>query len=247
MNEAIGFNYRENGFSLYKNVFSQQECAHLKKCVLEEIDKGKESLLREQSEGGEIKPDREKLADIPRGIHKGMLQDIAHRNSVFMELAHDQRLIDCVSPFLGSDLVMYRSLSIFKPKSYSGSVGWHQDMGYWRGEKNKISLSICLDDINVDNGALRFISRSQDKLINDLERQNEVFSLVVPDKYIDLSKEVIAPAEIGDVVIFHSQVIHSSGTNKSGRDRYNLVFTFQPSSDQSHHREGPPVKISGAY
>jgi ectoine hydroxylase-related dioxygenase (phytanoyl-CoA dioxygenase family) len=70
---------------------------------------------------------------------------------------------------------------------------------------------------------------------------------VALDKYIDLSKEVIMPTEIGDVVIFHSQVIHSSGTNKSGRDRYTLIFTFQPSRDQSHHGEGPPVKISGTH
>jgi ectoine hydroxylase-related dioxygenase (phytanoyl-CoA dioxygenase family) len=70
---------------------------------------------------------------------------------------------------------MYRALSVFKPKSYLAPVGWHQDMDYWRGEKDKIPITVCLDNIDVDNGALRFISQSQDKLIDDIEQQ-EVFS-----------------------------------------------------------------------
>lgn len=245
MNKADENSYWENGFFLFKNVFSIRECARLKKCVLEEITKGKEALLREQSEGGSPLQNRGKLADIPRAINKGMLQDIAHRNSVFMETARDQRLIDCVSPILGSDLAMYRSLSVFKPKDYTIPVGWHQDMSYWAGKTDKISIWISLDTVTNDNGAMHFISKSHTKIINDVERQNEVFSMVIPDKHIDLTKEVILEAEIGDVVIFDSQVIHCSGANKSGADRYTLIFTFQPSSDRSHHRAGPPAWISG--
>jgi phytanoyl-CoA hydroxylase len=245
--EASGSDFKGNGFALFKNVFSKQECEHLKKCVLEEIEKGKEAVLREQNEGGTPEQNRKKLADVPRAIHKGMLQDIAHRSSFFMGIARDQRLIDCVSPFLGQDLVMYRSLTVFKPKDYKAPVGWHQDMGYWTGEKDKISIWISLDNITLENGAMHFIPKSHNKLIDDLEEQNEVFSLVIPDKYIDQSKEVIVEAEIGDVVIFDSQVIHCSGANKTGDDRYTLIFTFQPSSDRSHHREGPPSWISGVH
>jgi phytanoyl-CoA hydroxylase len=204
-------------------------------------------MICEQGKGDSPLRNREKLADVPRGIHKGMLQDIAHRSSAFMELARDQRLVDCVSPILGSDLVMYRSLSVFKPRDYRAPVGWHQDMSYWTGKKDKISIWISLDKIDSSNGALRFIPESQNKLIDDLEKQNEVFSLVIPDKYIDLSKEVMVEAEVGDVVIFDSQVIHCSGSNKSGDDRYTLIFTFQPAKDQSHHREGAPEWISGTH
>jgi ectoine hydroxylase-related dioxygenase (phytanoyl-CoA dioxygenase family) len=245
MDKADGSSFRENGFSLFKNVFSIQECARFKRYILEEIEKGKEALLREQSKGGNAILNRKKLADIPRAVHKGMLQDIAHRNSIFMDVARDKRLIDCVSPILGPDLVMYRSLSVFKPKDYKSPVGWHQDMSYWAGNKDKISIWISLDNVTRDNGAMRFIPKSHNKMIDDVERQNEVFSLVIPDKYVDLSEEVILEAEIGDVVIFDSQVMHCSGANKSGDDRYTLIFTFQPSSDRSHHREGPPTWISG--
>jgi len=247
MNKMRENSFKEKGFFLFKKVFSLQECEHFKTCILEEVEKGKEALIQEQKQEENVSRNRGKVADVPRAVNKGMLQDIAHRNSVFMDLAKDQRLVDCVSPFLGLDLVMYRSLSVFKPKEHKSSVGWHQDMSYWTGQKEKISVWIPLDNVTSENGALHFISNSHTKLIDDVEKQNEIFSLVIPDKYIDQSKETVLETEVGDVVIFDSQVTHRSGANKTGQDRYALVFTYQPSSDRSHHREGPPAWISDAH
>ncbi len=236
----------EEGFFLYKNVFPRQECVQWKKLLLVEIEKWKEVVLNGHSDE---KPtfSRETLADIPRAIHKGMLQDIAHRHPSFMEIAKDHRLAGCVSPFLGPDLNLYRSLAIFKPTGYKRPVGWHQDMSYWRGQKTKISVWISLDNADRNTGALRFISKSHTQLITDVEKKDEVFSLIVPDRFIQRSKEVLVETEVGDVVIFHSCVIHCSGENKTGKDRYSLLFTYQPSSDSSHHREGRPEFISSAH
>jgi len=245
MNDAEKKFFNDNGYLLLKHVFSEEECAKFKASLFEEIEKGKEAL-RLEGAGGNAKPtNRGKIADVPRGIHKGMLQDIAHRNEMFMELARDERVTACVSPFLGEDLVMYRSLSVFKPKDYQGPVGWHQDMTYWEGEDSKITVWISLDNVTDENGALHVIPGTHKFLVDEYEEQNEIFPYVIPEKLIEHDKEVIVDAEVGDVVIFHSQTFHSSKANQSGGDRYVLIYTLQPASDQSHHRDGPPVPTSG--
>lgn len=237
--------FNENGYMLFKGVFSEKECAIFKECLLAEIEKGKEALRLEQETNTPHPFNRGKIADTPRGIHKGMLQDITHRNDIFMTLARDKRLAECVAPFLGENLVMFRSLSVFKPADYTAPVGWHQDMIYWQGGAEKITLWVSLDTVTDENGALHVIPGTHKALIKDVEKQNEIFSYVLPEKYVDHGKEVIVDTDIGDVVIFHSQTFHMSRANESGGDRYALIFTFQPASDQSHHRDGPPMLVAG--
>lgn len=170
-----------------------------------------------------------------------MLQDIAHRNETFMRLAKDERLVGCVKPMLCDDLVMYRSLSVFKNDQTARPVGWHQDMSYWRGQSKNISLWVSLDDVDEATGA----AWSHRTLVRDLETQDEVFSLVTPEKYIDKSREVVAEAQAGDVVLFDACVMHGSGPNRTGKDRYVLVHTHQPAGEGSHHRAGLPELVAG--
>ena len=83
--------YRENGFLVVKNIFSEKECSEIKKELIKEIKKGKEDLKNSSSEVNE-KVNFDKLADIPRLINNGFLQDIAHRNSKFMKLVYILRM-----------------------------------------------------------------------------------------------------------------------------------------------------------
>ena len=108
--------YKKNGFLIVKNVFSIKECDELKQELIQEIKKGKDILKKSSTEATKD-VDYNKLADIPRLINNGFLQDIAHRNSTFMALAKDSRLISIISQFFGNDVQafrLYRSLSTFK-------------------------------------------------------------------------------------------------------------------------------------
>ena len=60
---------------------------------------------------------------------------------------------------------------------------------------------------------------------------------------VDESKKVIAELEKGDIVIHHCCVMHGSEPNSLAKERYALIFTYQPSSDNSNHRVGPPEII----
>lgn len=235
--------FLRDGYFNVKGVFTPEECLGLKKTLLEEIEKGKKELEEELKSGPQTDYDRGKVADTPRGILKGMLQDIAHRSPYFLKIAKDERILACIKPLLGEKLVLYRSLSVFKPKEYKQPVGWHQDMAYWKGTRDKISVWVSLDDVDKATGAMQFVPGTQGELVNETEIQNEVFSIVLKDKHVDSAKSAVAETKRGDMVLFDSCVIHGSGANETGKDRFTLIYTYQPASDQSHHRNGPPEVI----
>ena len=79
-----------------------------------------------------------------------------------------------------------------------------------------------------------------------MQKKDEVFSLVLPERLVDETKAVMAEAEPGDAVLFDAQVFHASGSNLAGKDRYSLIFTYQPGTDTSHHRAGLPERIRAA-
>ena len=87
--------YHKDGFLVVKNVFTREECNNFKKVLLEEIKKGKDILQKSLNKPKDV-IDLNKIADVPRKINEGCLQDIAHRNLKFMSLAKDDRLISII-------------------------------------------------------------------------------------------------------------------------------------------------------
>ena len=84
--------YQKNGYVLIKNVFPKKICNKYKKLLKIEIEKGKKLLKKYEKR--KISHNANKIGDVPRGIHEGILQDIAHRNSKFMSVAKDKRLVN---------------------------------------------------------------------------------------------------------------------------------------------------------
>ena len=162
--------YQKNGFLIVKNVFSIKECDELKQVLIHEIKKGKDIFKKSSTEATKD-VDYNKLADIPRLINNGFLQDIAHRNSTFMALAKDSRLISIISQFFGNDIQafrLYRSLSTFKNSAIISKSKMHQDMPYWKGETNKLSVWISLDKVTKQSGSLHYIPNSHSALYKDI-------------------------------------------------------------------------------
>ena len=234
--------YHENGFLVVKNIFSEKECSEIKKELIKEIKKGKEDLKNSSSEVNE-KVNFDKLADIPRLINNGFLQDIAHRNSKFMKLAKDKRLINRIGQLFGNEIQsfrLYRSLSAFKNSEIISRSKMHQDMPYWRGGVNKLSIWISLNKATKKNGCLLFYPGSHKKFekhaINKKIRSQD--AIYMDRKRLDESNKIITEVDTGDIIFFHSCVVHGSEENVQKEERYALTYTYQPASDISHHREG---------
>ena len=238
--------YHRDGFLTVKSVFSRKECGELKIELLKEINKG-EKILKKSSTKAIKEVDYNKLADIPRLINDGFLQDIAHRNSKFMALAKEKRLINIISKLFRKDVKayrLYRSLSVFKNSKVILKSALHQDMLYWKGGMNKLSVWIALDETTKQSGALIFIPGSHNKIQkHSFDGRKGKKAINISIQNIDDSQKIISEVNVGDIIIFHSCVIHGSEENILGNERYSLTFSYQPASDKSHHRYGPSTLI----
>jgi len=243
--------YHKDGFLIIRNVLSENECEDLKKVLKEEIRKGKDSLQKSLQEPK--KPiDLNKIGDLPRKIHKGILQDIAYRNSKFMLLAKDPRLVDIIDQLFEEKIkkyYLYRSTSIYKNSEITEPTVWHQDMVYWKGKPNKMTIWIPLNKTTEQTGSMHYIPGSHkelyEKILRDGHSRKDIkgYWKLTDEKIKNESKKVIAELEKGDIVIHSACTMHGSTKNVLAQERYSLIFTYQPSTDISHHRDGLPELI----
>ena len=243
--------YHNDGFLVIRNVLSENECDDLKKNLKEEIQKGKDSLKKSIQEP-KIQVDYNKIGDVPRKINEGILQDIAYRNSKFMLLAKDPRLVNIIDQLFGEKIkkyYLYRSTSIYKNSEITKPTVWHQDMVYWKGKPNKMTIWIPLNKTTEQTGSMHYIPGSHKKLYEKILRDGHSrkdikgYWQLANEKIKDESKKVTAELEKGDMVIHSACTMHGSSKNILAQERYALIFTYQPSTDLSHHRSGAPELI----
>ena len=203
--------YHKDGFLIVRNVFTRKECNELKEVLIEEINKGK-NILKKSLDAPEEKINKNKIADIPRGVNEGYLQDIAHRSPKFMSLAKDSRLINIIGQIFGNNskaYYLYRSTSIFKNSDISSKTFWHQDMTYWKGKPNKLTIWISLNKANKQNGSPHYIPGSQNKSYKHVIKGGGKIPLLEAQD-INESQKVIIEVEIGDIIIHGPYVLHGS-------------------------------------
>lgn len=228
--------YHKNGFLLAKGIFTKKECETFKKILSNEINKGKKVYKKYAKKSKKTNHNSNKLKDIPRKINQGFLQDIAHRNTKIMKLANNKKITSLVHQIFGDQDKMYRlyrSLSIFKTKDISNRTPWHQDMPYWKGSPNKLSIWISLDKVTRKSGSICYIPGSHKKIYKHVKTNSYLVT-----KNVDEKKRVSVETEKGDILIHHSMIIHGSEENILRKSRFALIFTYQPAIDLSHHRSG---------
>jgi len=121
------------------------------------------------------------------------------------------------------DQPLLKSDQIFmKPPHVGSAKPYHQDNFYFQCTPGDhvITAWIALDDVDKQNGCLRYISGSHaGGVVPHNEVPNEPYNLTPPDDLVDLSREALAPVRQGGVVFHHSETLHTSHRNTSDRWR----------------------------
>jgi phytanoyl-CoA hydroxylase len=156
--------------------------------------------------------------------------------------AEDERLLDCVEDLLGPNLLFVNSMCITKPPGVDGRHPLHQDLLYFgfRPGDAVVGTWTALQTVNRENGCLAVLPGShRGKLMEhevpDWEYVNLAF---VGVKGVDAAAErVHVEMEAGDTLLFHSLLMHGSGTNKSD-DFRRAISVHYASSDAKDLWEG---------
>ncbi len=154
---------------------------------------------------------------LPRKIESPCRKDPA-----FGALARDERLVSLIRQLLGQEPLFCRDQAFMKPPRFGSAKPYHQDNFYFRctPADGVITAWIALDDVDEENGCLRYIDGSHRKgILPHTPIPGEPHNLAVADALIDQSRESLAIVGKGGVVFHHGETLHTSHRNQSPRWR----------------------------
>ena len=160
------------------------------------------------------------------------------------DITTSEVFLGTVQKILGLNVYIHQSKMNSKSALHGKSWPWHQDMVYWRQgdgvmEPKLVNAALCLDDMTIDNGPLRFFrgshelgNRSVSKDESGDWRQDVSSDLryQVPSQELsDIARHhpiVTITAPRGSIIWFHPNVIHSSLENLSQNQRRIWILTY---------------------
>ena len=124
-----------------------------------------------------------------------------------------------VQQILGKKIYLFNEQLVNKSPNTPSSFSWHQDSGYIHfRHKPYLSIWLALTDTNLNNGALSIIPTNLNKIKYATdhkwqEKSKDLGIKVNNDKKLDIC------VKAGTLVLFSSLTPHSSGANKTNKNR----------------------------
>ena len=209
--------YERDGYIILRNLFDRDEIDLLQRAMAEDPAVTDNSLIRPDQEGFGT---RITLWNRPG-------------DSVYGLAARCGRMVDTATKQIGEEVYHFQSKLTAKDPRKGGAWEWHQDYGYWYHNgclrPNMLSCMIALDQANRGNGCLQLVKGSH-KLgridhVPLTEKQNEAD----PERMVHILKThetVYAELEVGDVLVFHCNMLHRSDKNLSTNRRWALIICY---------------------
>ncbi len=227
--------YERDGFVLARKMFNQEEIDLLRRAAKEDRQLDQHSFGKGDGEGGTV---RLSLWNHPGDTLYGMF-------------ARCETIVNSAEKLLEGEVYHYHSKMIMKDAKVGGAWAWHQDYGYWY--QNGVlfpllcSASIAVDAATKENGCLQVLKGSHlmgridhiltgDQAGADMERVREA------EKRLDL---VYVEMDPGDVLFFHSNILHRSDQNRSDKPRWSMICCYNAARNnpykESHHPRYTPL------
>jgi ectoine hydroxylase-related dioxygenase (phytanoyl-CoA dioxygenase family) len=170
-----------------------------------------------------------------------------HRQEpVFHGLCADPRVLDLVESILGRALDCFLSQFIFKQPGALGQP-WHQDAYYFPFDRSpQVGIWLAVTEATLGNGPLWVLPGSQREPVHRVVRDGRPHANYGYVEIVDHDMRGAVPVLMapGDLLIFHSHLMHRSTDNDSDRLRAAMVYHYAQAGtqDQSEERFGrrPP-------
>lgn len=161
-------------------------------------------------------------------------------NDAFGLLTRSERMVNAVDQLLDGDAAVchFHSKLMQKEPKVGGAWEWHQDYGYWYKNDfllpdQMISVMVAITKANKENGCLQVIKGS-----HKMGRVEHGFSgeqVGASQHHVDLSLKtmelVYVKLNAGDVLFFHSNLLHRSEANLSDNARWSIISCYNRQSN----------------
>ncbi len=184
------------------------------------------------------------------GVHVWMCDTLS---PLLLTAMGDERVTPYLQKIIGPDIEFLSAKVVYKDAKATRASPWHQDWFYWEGA-TKISVWIALDDATPENGALKFVPGTHQKVYRKrVQSGADSFQNTVDEADFSSLPQVTIDVKRGDAVFFHDLAIHGSHPNTAGRDRWSLITTYRDGSvpdpspvwTKSHVISGKRVNFGG--
>lgn len=169
--------------------------------------------------------------------------DLAMQEHLFYVHARYPALLDVVEQLLGLPFRLYADQALLKPPHHGSEKPEHQDNAYFRVEPadHVITCWTALDDADLENGCMHYYAGShRDGLLP--HRAIPGTPHLVPEGF-NRSQSVAVPMGAGGCILHHSQTVHWSPANRSGRWRRAFVCHYVRADAEMRARRpnSPPL------
>jgi ectoine hydroxylase-related dioxygenase (phytanoyl-CoA dioxygenase family) len=165
-------------------------------------------------------------------------------NDVFGYFTRSQKIIGAVRQLLDNDspVCHYHSKLMQKEPRVGGAWEWHQDYGYWY--KNQfmfpdqlVSVMLALTQANPENGCLQVIrgSHKMGRVNHGFTGEQVGADGVMVDNALKTMEVVYCELQPGDILIFHSNLLHRSEANLSTHPRWSLISCYCSQSNIAYN------------
>lgn len=160
------------------------------------------------------------------------LRQVYSRDILFKEWMEDEAIRPVLKQVLNDEVVIttahHNSIMTKMPRE-STQTRWHQDRRYWRySDDNLVSIWLALEDEYNENGVLEFIPGSHRLKFTAAQfDEKEYFDENVGQNLSLIDTRVSTILKKGDVVIFHSLLLHRANKNETDRAKISFVYTVK--------------------
>ncbi|MEO8037726.1 MAG: phytanoyl-CoA dioxygenase family protein [Betaproteobacteria bacterium] len=156
----------------------------------------------------------------------------------FAKLARHPRMVEPIVELFDEQVYMHQ-FKINGKMAFDGDVWqWHQDYGTWMNDDlmptpRAMNVAIFLGEVYEFNGPLMFIPGSHKLGVIDAQHDTSTTSYPLwtinhdtIGKLVDRGGIVAPKGPAGSMILFHSCLVHSSGSNLSPWNRINVYLSL---------------------
>ncbi|MFD2570487.1 phytanoyl-CoA dioxygenase family protein [Spirosoma soli] len=217
--------YNQDGYLIVKGFLSSEEVAKLYQVAIDDSAVSKNAINVNDSTG--------KRSKLSLWYKPG--------DDIYGLLTRSQQLVDSVDQLLdnpSANVCHFHSKLMQKEPRVGGAWEWHQDYGYWYKNEfllpdQMMSVMVAITDANEENGCLQVIKGS-----HKMGRVEHGFSgeqVGASQRYVDLAlktmERIYVELKAGDVLFFHSNILHRSEANLSDKPRWSMISCYNRQSN----------------
>ncbi len=232
--------FNQNGFIILRDFADKEKCEAILDVAKVHLKHKIEPIETEIGYGGKSKEYRTDVADYSSmfeefGTTVRRLRQVYSRDILFKEWMEDAKIRPILQQILNDQVVIttaHHNSIMTKMPHQSTETRWHQDRRYWRySNDNLVSIWLALDDEYNENGVLEFIPGSHRMTFGCDQFDEKDYFLEELDQNIPIiEKKVSRTLEKGDVVLFHSLLLHRANKNDTDKPKISFVYTVKGAS-----------------